>query len=148
MTPKGARERPPLSDPERSASASAIPRRIRRKVAPWIDVGEVGAAGFWDWFEAMLPSLGSPGASPPSVNPELELAARVRELARDLTDCSADRARLITECDRYYRDNRVLSVRVKALEATLATQRERGRSIADPGDPEAERAAERYLPPR
>jgi hypothetical protein len=130
-------------------SGFQVPEALRERLGRWIDVDEVGPAGFWLWLESVLPILplasepgagSSSSAAPPSI--------RVRQLARDLVDCARDRARLTITCERYFRDNQVLAVRLKAVEAALATTRSTGRPT-DPGsDPESAEAAERYLPPR
>jgi hypothetical protein len=126
-----------------------LPEGLRPRLEPWIDVEEVGQAGFWLWLESILPVLPSPrepGAG--SESSRASDATRVRQLARDLVDLARDRARLTVVCERYFRDNQVLAVRVKALEAALETTRSTGRR-SDPGDdPESSEAAERYLPPR
>jgi hypothetical protein len=139
--PKPARARP---EPD-----LAIPEELRRRLAPWIDVSDVGAAGFWIWFETMLPFLPRPKNAPADLPPSPDLPpGRMKELARDLADCASDRARLNMLCARYFEDGRLLTRRVKALEATLRTYRSADGTAETPPDPEAERATERYLPPR
>ncbi len=136
-------------EPGRSDRSFQVPEPLRSRLAPWIDVNEVGPAGLWVWLETILPVLPSPlerGADPKSST--APGATRVRQLARDLVDCARDRARLTILCDRYYRDNQVLSVRLKSVEAALATTRSTGRAADAGEDPEAAEAAERYLPPR
>lgn len=125
--------------------AFLVPEPLRSRLARWIDVSEVGQAGFWRWLETVLPALPSPSGadSTSAARPE---STRVRELARDLVDCAGDRARLTVMGDRYFRDNQVLAVRLKALEAALETTRLTGRSSTTGEDPESADAAERYLP--
>jgi hypothetical protein len=122
------------------------PEKIRRHLLPWIDLDEVGAEGFWSWLETLLPVIPRPerftsGPQPSTEPPEV----RLRHVARLLADCAGDRARLTFVAARYFQDNFVLALRVKALEAGLARY-DRGR--ADPvaaGDEEARMAADRYL---
>jgi hypothetical protein len=125
----------------------AMPADLRRQLADWIDVDEVGADGFWLWFRAVLPLLPgreAAGAEPLSANqPD-----RVRELARDLVDCARDRARLTVFAERYYRDNQLLARRLRALEAALRTFERAGRDVEVPQDEETGEVSERYLPQR
>lgn len=124
-----------------------VPEWVRPRLAQWIDVGEVGAAGFWAWLETMLALLGPAAAGrawPKEGDPSV--APRVRELARDLVDCARDRARLTVLCDHYFSDNQVLARRVMALEGMLRTAQRAGRKVRLVPDPDASQSAERYLP--
>ncbi len=126
-----------------------LPPDLRRRLARWIDVDEVGPEGFWLWLAAILPLLPPPGSGakgPPSAGRPPE--ERIRELAGDLVDCARERARLTILCERYFSDNQALSRRVKALEAALRTFEKAGRPVDLPEDREAAAAGERYLPPR
>jgi hypothetical protein len=125
----------------------AVPERLRPLLARWIDLDEIGAAGFWHWLETVLPLLPGKDAGgerwatvvPPA-------APRLQELARDLIDCAGDRARLTIACERYYTDNQALSRRVKALEAALAAFERSGPVLRTHSDAESSAIAERYLP--
>jgi hypothetical protein len=123
----------------------AVPASLRPRLAAWIDVEEVGQPGFWDWLETVLPALPSPSTPDPETARPSE-SARVRRLARDLVDCARDRARLTVLGDRYFRDNQVLAIRLKALEAALETTRRTGPPSVPDEDSESAEAAERYLP--
>jgi hypothetical protein len=126
-----------------------VPEALRPLLAAWIDVDEVGQSGFWLWLETVLPILPPAGEPTPGLGSRRGSdSARVRQLARDLVDCARDRARLTMLCDRYFRDNQVLAVRLKSVEAALSTTRSTGQR-SDPGeDPESTESAERYLPRR
>jgi hypothetical protein len=126
-----------------------VPESLRVRLSTWIDVNEVGQAGFWVWLETVLPVLPPPveRLAEPSA-PVASAPTRVRQLARGLVDCGRDRARLTIMCDRYFRDNQVLAVRLKSVEAALETTRATGRSIEVTDDPETAATAERYLPQR
>jgi hypothetical protein len=140
--------RPKATEPA-PTTALAIPDAMRRRLAPWIDVGEAGAEGFWHWLDTVLPLLPTPSGEEPLGPPPPELPpGRMGELARDLVDCASDRSRLTILCARYFEDGRVLTRRLKALEATLRTYQRAGQPAEVSPDREAERAAERYLPPR
>jgi len=127
----------------------SVPERLRGRLGTWIDVDEVGQPGFWRWLETVLPLLPAPEDPGPGFETlGVSESTRVRQLARDLVDCARDRARLTVLCDRYFRDNQLLAVRLKSVEAALETTRSSGR-LTDPGeDPESDEAAERYLPKR
>jgi hypothetical protein len=133
------RERPSPTD-------WAPPVNILRQLTPWIDVGEVGAQRFWLWLETIIPVIPLPERGP--VGPRTAAEApevRLRQIARNLVDCARERARLATAAARFYEDNFVLALRVKALEAGLAQLRRKraGPTVAD--DEDARVAAERYL---
>ena len=129
----------------------AVPPELREQLRRWIDIDEVGAEGLWLWLERVLPLLPAPHrvsrvmreAKPGEAAPD-----RVQELARDLVDCAADRAKLTVNGQRYYADNQLLARRVKALEAVLRTLRAAGHPVNIPLDDDAEAAAGRYLPVR
>ena len=124
-----------------------VPPFLRARLNEWIDVEEVGQAGFWRWLETVLPALPSAreeGAGP--LSSRAPDAIRVRELARDLVDCARDRAQLTIMSDQYFRDNQVLAVRLKSVESALATTRATGRPPDVDEDTESADAAERYLP--
>ena len=131
--------------PKRAGAVGSllVPDDLQRRLAPWIDLREVGTDGLWLWLGTVLPLLPRP-ADP---GPASGARDRLREVARDLVDCARERARLTVMCDRYYRDNAVLAQRVRALEATLRTVRLAGGDVTDPVDTEgAGDAADRYLP--
>jgi hypothetical protein len=129
-------------------AAIAVPDDLQRRLAPWVDVPEVGAEGLWVWLGTILPLLPRP-ADAPGERRSPEPAERVRELARELVDCARERARLHVLCESYYRDNALLARRLKALEAALRTFDVAGRPAPPTPDEEgAGAAAERYLPRR
>ncbi len=135
--------------PDSGSDEFAIPEGLRLRLVPWIDIDEVGAAGFWRWLETVLPLLPAPGPKKDSASrrgaQEIE---RMQELARDLVDCAGDRARLTIACERYFSDNRALSIRVKALEAAVRSFQRSGMGHGIDGDAETGAIAERYLPHR
>ncbi len=134
-------------DRGRTDRAFQVPPSLRVRLLEWIDVEEVGQAGFWSWLETVLstlPSARQEGAGP--LSSRASDATRVRQLARDLVDCARDRAQLTVMSDQYFRDNQVLAVRLKSVEAALATTRATGRPPDVSQDPESADAAERYLP--
>jgi hypothetical protein len=136
--------------PGGSAEGSAertVPRAVRARLRPWIDLDEVGLAGFWVWLETVLPLLPT-GPRPPSGASDGRSAPpdRLRDLAAGLVACAGDRARLAFAGERYFRDNQVLARRVKALEAALRTARGAGGGPPVAEDTDATTAAERYLP--
>ncbi|HXW67478.1 MAG TPA: hypothetical protein VEL82_06360 [Thermoplasmata archaeon] len=124
----------------------SLPEDLGRRLAPWIDVREVGAEGLWMWLGTVLALLPAPG-DPTHPGSDRD-ADRWRSLARDLVDCARERARLTVMAERYFNDNRLLTLRVKALEASLRTAARAGAAIAPPSDEEADEAAARYLPAR
>jgi hypothetical protein len=134
---------------ESPALQLAVPETLRPRLARWVEIDEVGAAGFWRWLESVLPLLptkdnatnGSADGVPPT-------PLRMQELARDLVDCAGDRARLTISCGHYYSDNQALSRRVKALEAALRMFERSGHAPGLGEDAESAETAERYLPHR
>jgi hypothetical protein len=134
-------------DESRASDDWRIPDEMRHRVAPWIGSEGIGPKEFWTWLATVLPLLPGPtGPSPEPSERARDVENRTRELARDLVDCARDRARLTLFADRYFRDNQVLSVRLKALEATVKTFRETRGLPPSGADEEADQAAERYLP--
>ena len=124
-----------------------VPERLRARLEPWIDVAGVGETGFWQWLETVLPALPTPDDRPAGrSSSDVPDSVRVRELARDLVGCAQERARLTFQCDLYFRDNQVLAVRTKSLEAALRTPRTAGPPSEVTDDRESSEAAERYLP--
>jgi len=123
------------------------PSELRAALRPWIDLDQVGLPGLWVWLGSILPLLPTPGAPSEPIDPLGRSGSkgdRVLQLAKALTDCAGDRARLNFQASEYYADNGVLARRVRALEGML---RSSGRTVS-PGDTGTERAAARYLPHR
>jgi hypothetical protein len=124
----------------------AIPPDLRRRLAPWVNVDEVGAEGFWLWLRAILPLLPSPDSSAKGVilvgGPRLE---EVRELQQRFVVYARELSRLTVIGDQYARDNLALTRRLKALEAALRTLGMAGHAIEIPEDEEARDASYRYL---
>ncbi len=123
------------------------PSELRSALRPGGDLDQVGLPGRWVWLESVLPLLPAPRAPSEPIDPSGRSGSRgdrVLELAKALTDCAGDRARLNFQASEYYADNGVLARRVRALEGMLRSSR---RTVS-PGDTEAERAAARYLPHR
>lgn len=119
---------------------------LKESLRSWVDVDEVGPVGFLAWLQSIVPVI--PRRVPLSRSKgSPDPATRIAELAAALVECSGDRARVHFDASEYFRENQVLARRVKALEAILRTERKH-RDTRDvvPPDPEAERAAERYLP--
>ena len=139
----------PVPTSSARATPIEIPEQLRTRLRPWLDVDAVGPEGLWAWLEVVLPLVPAPNdaRAPVAASGRTD---RVRELARDLVDCASHRARLIADCDQYYRDNVALARRVKALEATLRSGGAAHPPPVDessaPDDEPVERVAERYLP--
>jgi len=138
------------SEPTGPAERSpwTIPEALKRRLQTWIEVDELGPAGFWLWLEGMLPLLPTPASFAEDRAPRPELSeTHLVELARTYAECARERARLTIAGAQYYADNQALARRVKALEAALAVHPTApGPPAALAADREAERAAERYLP--
>lgn len=131
---------------ERSVVVELSPD-LTAALRPWVDLDEVGGAGFQVWLRSILPLIPRPHSDTGKANPSGP-ATRVLELAVALAECSGDRARVHFQASQYFRENQMLARRVRSLEAMLRTAR-RGRAGGEPlaSDPEAELALERYLPP-
>lgn len=139
----------PRKKAEYPSGEFAMPEALRLRLGRWIDVDEVGAAGFWRWLETVLPILPSKGlVGDRLADGRAPSIPRLQELARDLVDCAGDRARLTIACEQYFSDNRALSMRVKALEAAVRSFERSGPTRAVDEDPETGQIAERYLPRR
>jgi inner membrane protein len=133
--------------PPRKRSAAVpepfeVPPDLRRRLAQWIDVDEVGADGFWLWFRALLPLLLTPSEPAGSGF----RATDEREEHRRLVQYARDRARLSVICDQYARENQILARRIRALEGALRAFELAGNPIEVPDDGEAEEMTERYQP--
>jgi len=117
---------------------------------PWLDVTEVGAVGVRAWLLSVLPLLPKPGSGDHVLDRDSSRGSaeeRLERLARALAECAGDRARSHFQAAEYFRENRVLARRVKALEAIVRTRAEAtGSRPAGLDDPEATAATERYLP--
>jgi hypothetical protein len=139
-------KRPPKREDPRPRDL-AIPADLRRRLATWLDVDEVGAEGFWLWLRAVLPLLPTPapnGSNPGGLVTDTR-PAEVRDLHQRLVVYAREHARLTVICEQYAKDNQVLARRLKALEAALRTFAIAGHEIEIPADEGAEDASERYL---
>ena len=133
-------ERRPNENAAGGHGAEDLPPSLRQALRPWIDVETVGLPALWVWLESVIPVLPVPGSGLPERASE---ERRSTELAKALVECSTERARLNFRAYEYYSDNVVLARRVRALEGML---RGAARDAPSKGDPETERATERYLP--
>lgn len=151
---RGSSDRAGAGEPSASSTsgppAVALTDELRTILLPWVDLAEVGTDGLAAWLRSVLPLIPIPGAV------SLEgrdlsrgsLEKRLTRLAQALADSAADRARAHFQASEYFRENRVLVRRIKALEAIARTQaKSEGRPDPVPPDPAADAAAERYLPP-
>lgn len=119
--------------------ALGVPAAVREALRPWLDIDEVGAEGLWIWLLSIVPAL-------PKDPPTRDDPTRVEELARALAACAGDRARVHFQAAEYFRENRALARRLKALEAMLSLRPTTGTESGGPvPDPEAEAATRRYL---
>ena len=121
-------------------------RETREALRPWIDLEMVGAEGLDAWLRSVARLLPPPrplDSAPASPDP----SSRVQELAAALVECAGDRAKVHFQAAEYFRENQALARRVKALEAAVEATAH-GATVArlPPRDPDADRAAERYLP--
>jgi hypothetical protein len=126
----------------------AIPADLRRRLAAWVDVEEVGLEGFWLWLRAILPLLPTP--APNERAPFLMNVSRtdnVRELQQRLVVYARENSRINVICGQYARDNQILARRLKALEAALRTFDMAGAAIVIPADDDVSDVSERYLRP-
>jgi hypothetical protein len=151
--PKTAPTLPTTMDPKSVRMLGAglgLPADVLRALRPWINVEEVGADGLGAWLISILPLL--PPASGQGEAEGSDASGRedrVVELARALSDCASDRARVHFQASRYFADNQVLARRVKALEGMLKiTRRARPKETADSEGAASDTAANRYLPRR
>ncbi|MGC2289938.1 MAG: hypothetical protein WA688_08800 [Thermoplasmata archaeon] len=124
------------------------PPELRAAIRPWLDLDEVGLRGLWVWLLTMLPLLPPPPprvASSPEAGLGVSTGSRLEQLAKSLTACAQDRARLNFQAYEYYADNALLSRRVRALEGMI---RASGHGDPPRGDADTENAGDRYLPRR
>ena len=131
---------------EDSSHKLAIPADLRRRLAAWVNVDEVGADGFWLWLRAVVPLLPKPeAAARAAAYGGVARAEEVRELQHRLVVYARELSRLTVICDQYARDNQALTRRLKALEAALRTLGMAGHAIEIPEDEEARDASERHV---
>lgn len=137
-------------EPGQRVPVWAISASLREALRPWVDVDVVGPAGLETWLLTVLPMLPLPSVGDRVVDRDVSRGTpeeRLTALAHALADCASDRARTNFQAAEYFRENRVLARRVKALEAMVRTRQRSGRPRDDlPDDPDADRAVERYLP--
>jgi hypothetical protein len=122
--------------------------RLRAALRAHLDLDRVGLEGLGAWLESVLPLLPRPGSEDRDPPERGRAPDRVRELSQALADCSRLRARDHFLASLYYRDNVLLSRRVKALEAVLRTAQKTGR-VPNWNLPRAPRIEDdrHYLPP-
>lgn len=114
---------------------------LRAALAPWIDLDVVDAEAFEAWLRTILPLLPQPDSKSPTDGD------RLRALAVALVEAAQERAVSHFRAAEYFRDNQVLTRRVKALEAILRVAKKRGIPSEESGeDPTSDRAGARYLP--
>lgn len=122
-----------------------MPADLRARLRKWVDVDEVGAEGFWLWLKAVVPLL--PHPENPRRRALLAYASRrdeLEDLQRRIAVYAREQSRLAVVCGHYVRDNRLLTRRLKALEAALRTLEMAGNRIEIRPDSDAEDAAARY----
>lgn len=123
---------------------------LRDALAPWLDVDEVGGVGLRSWLLTMLPLLPRPTGGTRVLDRDVSHAPpdeRLQMLAHALADCASDRAQKNFQAAQYFQENRILVLRIKALEAAGRTRDSvRGAKEAAAEDPAADAAARRYLP--
>ncbi|HTW56456.1 MAG TPA: hypothetical protein VMG36_08475 [Thermoplasmata archaeon] len=132
------------------AAPLVLDDELRRALRPWIDLTEVGPLGLRSWILAILPLVPRPSPESRAVDRDESRdlpADRLAALALALAECATDRARTHFQAAEYFRENRLLARRVRALEAMLRTRASVEGAAAPPPDPEAEAATHRYLPP-
>ncbi len=137
-----------VRSPGRSAVTNReLPGQLKELLRPWLDLDEVGLDGLTLFLQSVTPLLPRPGNHSSNESPS-PIEDRLTRLARALAACASDRSRAHFQASEYFRENQILARRVKALEATLRTRKRADPSAEDaPLDPDADRAAERYLPP-
>ncbi len=139
-------------------AAAPMPRRalelsddLRTALLPWIDLDEVGPEGLRSWLLSILALIPRTRRGDHVIDRDSSGGTseeRVSALAHALADCAGDRAVKNFQAAEYFRENRVLAVRIKALEAIIRTGIGTGKlAPVQLDDPEAEVAAHRYLPP-
>jgi hypothetical protein len=125
-----------------------VPADLRRRLAAWVNVEEVGPEGFWLWLRAILPLL--PVPDPAARRTMLMSGPRpddLRELQQRLVVYAREHSRLNVLCEQCHRDNQILARRLKALEAALRTFEMAGTAVAIPADEDVEEVSQRYLRP-
>ncbi len=147
--PAGPRDRAG-GRPQGSAAFLELDDDLREALMPWIDLSEVGAVGLRAWIHGILPVLPRPTPGGNPLDRDVShgsMEERLTALAQSLSECASDRARAHFQASEYFRENRALARRLLALEAALRTSA--GAGGDDPlvrDDPEARKAARRYLP--
>lgn len=149
-------ERRTLLPTDRARSRTRRPMdltdELRALLLPWIDLDEVGPEGLDSWLRSIVASLPRPSVGDHVIDRDVSAGTgdeRLSAMAHALADCASDRARKNFQASEYFRENRVLSRRVKALEAMIRTRMATGQMpAADITDASADAAAHRYLPPK
>lgn len=149
---RGEAERAPEPAVPRPDAALPLTPELREALLPWVDIAEVGPVGLHSWILSILPLLPSPSEGDHVLDRDVsrgDLTVRLERLAHALADCASDRARKNFQASEYFRENRVLARRLKALEAMLRTRMATGQmERIDITDPASAAAAQRYLPPK
>lgn len=137
--------------PSRAPQALELTAELRQELLPWVDLAEVGAVGLRTWIATILPLVPRPTPGGDPLDRDVSRGTpseRLTVLAKALAECASDRARAHFQASEYFRENRVLARRVKALEAILRTRVSAGKmGPVDVADPEADAAVRRYIPP-
>ncbi len=141
----------PVSLPGRPRRPLELTDELRAALLPWIDLDEVGPEGLRGWLLTIVALVPRPRRGDHVIDRDDSRGSpeeRLTKLAHALADCAGDRAVKNFQASEYFRENRVLAVRNKALEAIVRTGMATGK-IAPMrlDDPAADAAAHRYLPP-
>lgn len=143
-------ERTPATGASAALPSLVLTDELREALLPWVDLAEVGPVGLRSWLLSVLPLLPQPGAGDHVLDRDVsrgDAEERLERLAHALAECASDRARKNFQASEYFRENRVLARRVKALEAIARTSAQAsGGPTGARTDPEADAAVERYLP--
>jgi hypothetical protein len=138
------------SDRPRSRGSLDLTDELRAALRPWIDLDEVGPEGLRSWLLSIVTLVPRPSAGDHVIDRNVAhgtLEERLDALAHALADCASDRARKNFQAAEYFRENRVLARRLKAVEAMIRARVETGQMTpVEVADPEADAAARRYLP--
>ncbi len=141
----------PASQPPGNWGVLALTDELRRQLLPWIDLAEIGPVGLESWIVSILPLLPRTTVGDHVLDRDASRGTpeeRLERLAHALADCASDRARKNFQASEYFRENRALARRLKALEAMLKTRMATGKmERVDLTDAESEKVVRRYVPP-
>ncbi len=134
----------------RSRRPLELTDELRQALLPWLDLDEVGPEGLGSWLLSIVGALPRPSAGDHVLDRDASYGTteeRLNQMAYALAECASDRARTNFQASEYFRENRALARRVKALEAMLETRMAAGQmERVDLTDPEADAATHRYMP--